>query len=69
MVGISQPELDRILAGVLEKPPASGAEPACRAPKFRKFSARRDKKISSPSPCAVSQDELDRLLGGAKSPG
>jgi hypothetical protein len=68
MVGISQSELDKVLAGT-RKPGvrdsgAGSSPPKAATPAFRRFSTPGGKKIPGPSPCAITQDELDRLLGG-----
>jgi hypothetical protein len=64
MVGISQAELDKTLAGTREHPVPPSSQPEEGTGGFRKFAALRGKEFSGPSPCAITQDELDRLLGG-----
>jgi hypothetical protein len=66
MTGISQLELDKAFAGE-EKGASSGFFiPATPVPGFRKFSALYNKKFPG-NPCAITQDELDRILGRGKS--
>jgi hypothetical protein len=65
MVDISQAELDKAFAGIREEPPSPAPLPG--GPGLRKFSAPGGKEFSGPSLCALTQDELDRLLAAGKS--
>jgi hypothetical protein len=64
VVGISQSELDKLLAAGRKQALPGAPEPEFPAPKRRKPSGPRRKK--SP-PCVITQDELDRILGRGES--
>ncbi|MDR2135790.1 MAG: hypothetical protein LBO76_04155 [Treponema sp.] len=63
MDGISQSELDTILATGRKEALSEAPRPEIPAPRRRAASGRRGKK--SPS-CAITQDELNRILSGGK---
>jgi hypothetical protein len=61
MTAVSQKELDKIAS--IPSPVETGS-PA--APAFRKFAALYNKKFTSDDSCALTQDEVDRVLATKK---
>jgi hypothetical protein len=63
MAAVSQKELDKVVATNTKTGKAGGAADAPKNPRMRKFAGLYNKSFSSDNSCALTQDELDRVLG------
>jgi hypothetical protein len=61
MAAVSQKEIEKVMSsGDSARAPDA---PAPTNPRMRKFAGLYNKSFSSDNSCALSQDELDRVLG------
>jgi hypothetical protein len=68
MAAVSQKDIDRAMAVGTKIGGASGdaASAGAKNPRLRKFAGLYKKNFSGDNSCALTQDELDRVLGEKK---